>query len=302
MPALVLVSPEPLSGKTTLAAGLGERLRAQGKTVALLRLSGDEHAGPDAATFASLPFDVGRTGQAVEPAAARDAAAGADIALIEAPAGDPGEVLRAVPGARAVVAAAAGSSAEDVASYCRGLGDALAGVLLNRVPQRRLDAVKRAFQGVSPAALVSEDRVLAAPTLGQVAEAIEARAQFLNGARDRVVERPVIASISADPGQGYFALQRPSAVIVRGDKPDLQLAALNAGAPCLILTGGDPPLSYVLDRAEEDEIPLLQTGLDTVATVQRIESLFAVAPFAGEAKVARIAGLLAGVDVSSLLK
>ena len=54
------------------------------------------------------------------------------------------------------------------------------------------------------------------------------------------LDRPLIATISADPGQGYFAGYDAKAVIVRSDKPDLQLAALNAGAACLILTGGLP--------------------------------------------------------------
>jgi len=148
-----------------------------------------------------------------------------------------------------------------------------------------------------------EDRTLAAPTLGQVTGAIEAQASFLTARWEHPLERPLVASISADPGQGYFALHRADAVIVRGDKPDLQLAALNAGAPCLILTGGAPPLSYVLDRAEGDGVCLLRTELSTLATVERIEALFGALPFAGgEAKLHRIGALLEGVELAALRK
>ncbi|HEU4759148.1 MAG TPA: DRTGG domain-containing protein [Dehalococcoidia bacterium] len=303
-PALILVAPEPLAGKTTLAAGLAQRLAAGGHTVALLRLAGDEHAAADAATFAALPFNASGSGQPLEPGALGEATAATQIAVIEAPSGDATDIIKAAPTARAVVVAGAGSAAADVAAYCRGLGPALAGVIVNRVPARRAEAVKAALAaaGLTPLAMVAEDRLLAAPTLAQIAEAIQARAQFLNASGERLVARPVIASISADPGQGYFTQQDPSAVIVRGDKPDLQLAALNAGAPCLLLTGGDPPLSYVLDRVEEDEVPLLQTGLDTVTTVQRIEGLFAAAPFGGEEKLRRIAELLDVLDATALLK
>ncbi len=88
---------------------------------------------------------------------------------------------------------------------------------------------------------------------------------------------------------------------MRSDNPDLQLAALNAGVTCLIVTGGYPLLSYVLDRAEEDEIALLQTGMDTVTTVERIEAMFAAAPFAGgEAKLRRLAGMLSEIDAAGL--
>ena len=314
MPALLLISPEPLAGKTTLAVGLAQRFKELGRSLALLRLAGDEHAAADASYLAGLPFNIHRLSEPLEPANALGAAKGADVALIEAPAGDPAETLKALRQAqdrplplgtaRALVVASGSSSPDDVALYCRPLGDSLAGLVLNRVPQRRRDPIRAAFEaaGLPLLVLLPEDRTLAAPTLGDVAQAIQARASFLNANRSRLLDRPLVASISADPSQGYFARYRPSAVIVRGDKPDLQLAALNADAPCLIVTGGLPLLSYVLERAEEEEIPILQTELDTVATVQRIEGMFAVTPFGGsETKLRRLAELLADLDVAALL-
>ena len=89
-------------------------------------------------------------------------------------------------------------------------------------------------------------------------------------------------------------------MIVRGDKPDLQLAALNAGAPCLILTGGQQTLSYVLDRCEEDEIPLLETSLETVAAVERIEGMFAAGPFTGGHKIRGAAELLGDLELTAI--
>jgi BioD-like phosphotransacetylase family protein len=78
------------------------------------------------------------------------------------------------------------------------------------------------------------------------------------------------------------------------------LGALNAGVPCLIVTGGLPVVSYVKDRAEDEEIPILGTPYDTVAAVQRLEALYAATPLSGRAKVER-AGQLAGeLDISSL--
>lgn len=314
MPALLLVSPEPLAGKTTLAVGLAQRLKQNGHSLALLRLAGDEHAAADASRLASLPFNSHRLGEPLEPAAALGAAEGAGVALIEAPAGDPAEVLKALRQAqdrpvgtdRALVIASNGSPSFDgLAQYCRSLGDSLAGLILNRVPQRRRESVSAALEALGlppPLAMVPEDRTLAAPTLGDVAQAIRAQASFLNDNRTRLMDRPLVASISADPGQGYFARYQPSAVIVRGDKPDLQLAALNADAPCLIVTGGLPPLSYVLERAEEEEIPILQTELDTVATVQRIEGMFVATPFTiTDSKLDRLTELLADLDVAALL-
>ena len=190
----------------------------------------------------------------------------------------------------------------DIPSLCSALGDACAGVAVTRVPVRRLEATRDAVGAIGARllGLIPEDRTLAAPTLGAVAEALEADSSSLNSASETVIDRPIISSISADPAQGYFARYSPNAVIVRGDKPDQQLGALNAGAPCLIVTGGLPVLSYVEERAAGEGIPVLRTPYDTVAAVERLEALYGATPFCGRAKVERIAGLAGELDISAL--
>ncbi|HEV8574328.1 MAG TPA: DRTGG domain-containing protein [Dehalococcoidia bacterium] len=291
MAALILTSPEPLSGKTTVAAGLARAIVRQGKSVAVSRLAGDDHAEADASFFTSLK-DVS--------ADAKTAAA----AIVEAPSGEAGQALQGYPDAKAIVVANGSGSAGDLAEYCGSLGARCAGLIVNKAPVRRVDAVRADAegQGLKVIAVLVEDRLLAAPVLRDVAAALSAQVEHLQNGGLRPLDRPVIATISADPGQGYFTHYEATAVIVRSDKPDLQLAALNAGAACLIVTGGLPILSYVLDRAQDDEIPLLRTALDTVSTVREIEGLFARLPFAGgEGKLDRISEMLAGVDVPALV-
>jgi BioD-like phosphotransacetylase family protein len=286
MASLLLVSPEPLGGKTAVAVGLAQGLRRRGQTSAVSRLTGDDNAEADAALFAN--FGLSSDG----------------IRIIESPAGDAGASLAGDPEARALVVADGSRPLSPILEYCGALGDRFAGLVLNKIPPKRAEAIRTDAQtaGVNLVAVVPEDRLLAAPVLRDVATALSASVEhFNNGTGLQPLDRPIIATISADPGQAHFARYDASAVIVRSDKPDLQLAALNAGAACLIVTGGLPLLSYVLDRAEEDAIPLLRTGLDTITTVNAIENLFATAPFqGGEAKVRRIAELLSEVDAISL--
>jgi BioD-like phosphotransacetylase family protein len=300
MPPLLILAPAALSGKTAVAVALGQRFSDAGRSVALSRLAGDRNAGEDARLFSGLDFNAVRRMEPVEPSAA--VAADADVTLVEAPAGDPREPAGSLSAGALVVAAYSDPLPADIPSYCQALGDSCSGVVITRVPGRRLEATRAAAEAaaVRLVALVPEDRLLAAPSLGAIAEALEAESSFLNSARDNVIDRPVISSISADPSQAYFAHHNPNAVIVRADKPDQQLAALNAGAPCLIITGGLPVLSYVEDRAQEEEIPLLRTRLDTVATVERLEALYGATPFSGRAKVERVAQLLGETDISSL--
>jgi len=295
MPALLIASLAPLSGKTAVAVGLAQRLSQGGKRVALLRLKGDEAANLDAALLASLPFNSERRQAAVPPREAAQDIKKADVALMETPAGDLNAEVRALD-ARAVVVARYGELAEGhLADFCRSLGDGLLGVVATTVPRRRLESAQRSLAqaGLPQLALIPEDRTLASPTIGELAEALGAQALYLDDLGQTVLEGILIASISADPGQGYFARYNPKAVIVRSDKPDLQLAALNAGAPCLVLTGGRPPLSYVLQRAEEDGIPILITRHDTLTTVSLLEELYSRTRFGGEAKVRRIGQLMA---------
>jgi BioD-like phosphotransacetylase family protein len=221
--------------------------------------------------------------------------------FVEAPAGDLGVAIAAQPGARTVVVATPATSPADLAAYIGGAK--IAGVILNRVPVKRVVPIRRAYDaaGVKLLGIVAEDRLLAAPSVGQVAAALSAESENLNGNAERLLERVVIASIAADPGQTYFDRTNANAIIVRGDKPDLQLAALNTGPICLIVTGGLPVLSYVLERVADEEIPLLRTKLDTTHAVGAIEGLFGSQPFSGSPeKLRRIEELLAGVDVDAL--
>ncbi len=302
MNSLLIAAPEPLCGKTAVAVALGQRFKDSGRTVALVRLTGDGHAEADAGLYATLPFNDRRRPRPVEP---QEAATDADVTLIEAPAGDAHGLAQSLPAKVLVVAAYAHPLPTDLPSFCGTLGDACAGIVINRVPRRRLEATRAAAQsaisgGARLVALIPEDRTLAAPSLGAIAEALESEATLPDSAREDVIDRPVISSISADPGQGYFARHAPNAVIVRGDKPDQQLGALNVGVPCLIVTGGLPVSSYVRERAEEEKIPILATSYDTVAAVQRLEALYAVTPFSGRAKVERAAQLAGDLDISSL--
>lgn len=220
-----------------------------------------------------------------------------DATITEIPAAE------APPSGDAKVVVVGAPETEGLANYCKSIGANLAGVILNRVPLKRTAKARAAAEsaGLKVLAVVPEDKLLASPTLRDIITALEAETSFLNGSEARIIERPVIASISADPGQGYFVHVNPSAVIVRSDKPDLQLSALNAGATCLIITGAYPILSYVLDRAEADDVPMLRTQQDTVQTVETIEGLFAAAPFSGgEEKLQRITELLADLDETAL--
>ena len=64
------------------------------------------------------------------------------------------------------------------------------------------------------------------------------------------------------------------AVVTGADRTDIQLAALEASTQCLILTGIGDPLTQLIHRAEELEVPILKVDMDTLSCVEVIEQAF----------------------------
>ncbi|HEY5638489.1 MAG TPA: DRTGG domain-containing protein [Dehalococcoidia bacterium] len=281
MPTVLVAAPAPLAGKTTVAVACARALAKSGTKVSLERAGDDANADEDRRVFGSLGTAPG------------------DARMIEIPAGDPSAALGEHDGARVLIVATPETVAETMA-IVKAVGLALAGVVLNRArpPGGQAGAD---FGGVALLAVIPEDERLAAPGLDAVAAALNAEALNINGSGPRSLGRLVIASIAADPGQAYFDRTRAESVIVRSDKPDLQLAAINAGAQCLIVTGDSPVLSYVRDRVAEDETPFLRTALDTKGAVEAIEALYGATAFtAGAEGLSRLDELFASADLSSL--
>lgn len=296
MPALVVFSRRPRVGKTAVAVGLAQCLRRDKRSTAVIRVGSpdDESAVADARCLATLGLAAGDASQPVSPEEAAGLvkdAAGTTL-ILELPTG---EAPSPIESPAVLVERFADLDAGNAASLAKTLGATLAGLIVTSTPTSRLDALAAELSGQSVPLLAAlpEDHLLAAPTIGEMATALDAQTLFLDGHADTLVERMTIASIAADPGQSYFVRFGPQAVIVRCDKPDLHLAALHTSTLCLILTGGHMPLGYVTERAEGQGVPILITAQDTPAAVAALEPLYAGGRFSGRAKAERIAQLMA---------
>ncbi|KPJ50720.1 MAG: hypothetical protein AMJ38_01420 [Dehalococcoidia bacterium DG_22] len=312
MPVLLVFSLRPLVGKTAVSVAIAERLDQDGYPLRLARLATaepDEAAQADARCFAFLslsaakkehPFSLDEVAELVKRTSSPD-----NVVIVELPAGfSPGEAIQTVGGVVVLVERSADLTVDQVAALQKELGQAFVGLVLTAVPRARTAAVADtlAQKGITSLALLPEDRLLSSPSIGEIAQALQAEMLFADGRTEEVIERLTIASISADPGQDYFARFSRQAVVVRCDKPDLQLAALNAGSRCLILSGGRMPLDYVSERAEAEGVPLLITGKGTVAILQALEGLYFKSRF-GHQKAERIGQLTAEhLDYDRLLR
>jgi BioD-like phosphotransacetylase family protein len=312
MPVLLVSSLRPLVGKTAVSVGIAKRLDQDGYRLELARLATaepDEGAQADARCFASLSLSAEKKGHPLslnEVAKLVKGTSSSDVVfIVELPAGSsPGEAFRALGGVVVLVERSADLTVGTVAPLQKELGEAFVGLVVTAVPQARTDTIADtlAQKGMPSVAFFPEDRLLSSPSIAEMAQALEAEMLFADGRTEEVIERLTIASISADPGQDYFARFSRQAVVVRCDKPDLQLAALNADTRCLILSGGQMPLVYVSERAEAEGVPLLITDKDTIAAVQTLEGLYLKSRF-GHQKTERISQLTAGhLDYDRLLR
>ena len=98
--------------------------------------------------------------------------------------------------------------------------------------------------------------------------------------------------MSLDPGELRFGRYDNNAVVVRGDRPDIQMSALNSSVASLLLTGGIEPIEYIYYEAREEEIPIILVETDTHATMAALNDVTTAARVDTAFKVERFARLL----------
>jgi BioD-like phosphotransacetylase family protein len=277
MAVLLVASAEPGVGRSVFAAALAWRLARDGKRVTLARLAGDEGAAADAAAFASIE-ELMAPAQPVQGGDLKDVAG--DV-VAEAPAG-PVDALAKELDARVALVATPSSRPLDVPP------DRLETRILTRVPEAQVARLRA--PGV---AVVGEDRILAAPSVDDIARAT--KAEYLHRADVPIsIERVMLGTIASDAASPYFGNRERTCVVTRHDKTDVQLAALFTDMVCLVLTGGKPPSPYLLDRVSgrREEVAVLLAPGDTVETMRAIEGLYGASRFDGRGRMERAVALL----------
>jgi BioD-like phosphotransacetylase family protein len=178
------------------------------------------------------------------------------------------------------------------------LGDAMIGVVLNAIPRQRMPFVQEVVQpaleerGIPVLAVLPQERLLLSVSVGELAEFLTGTILCCPDKVDELVEHLMVGAMSVDSALTYFRRKPNKAVITGGDRPDIQLAALETSTKCLILTGNLRPSPIILGRAEEVGVPMLLVRQDTLSTVETIERFFGKTRFHLEKKVQRFEEML----------
>jgi BioD-like phosphotransacetylase family protein len=186
------------------------------------------------------------------------------------------------------------SSALDVSKIlqiCKKLGPRLLGVVINFVPKPKIEAVKQELTalfgkaGIKVLGIFPEIRSLLGVSIGELAKILDGEVLTSPEAVDDIVENVMLGAMTLDSGVEYFARKADKAAVIRGERPDMQLAALETSTKCLIITNNMKPLPAVVTQAEEKHVPIILVKQDTAATIAGIEEALTKTSFRSPRKL-----------------
>lgn len=149
------------------------------------------------------------------------------------------------------------------------LKDDMLGVVLNDVPENEMRDCEEILapwlkaQGIEVLGIMGHERRLAAIRILDLAHGLGGRIVTGSSRGSRMVQGFLIGTMQVDNFMMHLRGKPGSAVIVGGDRADLQLAALHADSPCIILTGNIPPSELIRKRAEARGVTLVSVREDT---------------------------------------
>ena len=179
------------------------------------------------------------------------------------------------------------------------LGDQLAGVVLNDIPPTFMDEVEsliRPFlesRGIKVLGVIPRDPLMGAIKVSDLADRLGGKVISAHSRADRVVENFLIGTMQVENFMTHFRKNRNSAVIVGGDRSDVQLVALEGDCPCLVLTGNLYPNDIILTRFEVLDTPIIIVRDDTFTVAKKMETILSRHKLRDTVKIKQGADLVA---------
>ena len=159
------------------------------------------------------------------------------------------------------------------------LGDQLLGVLLNDIPpsfKEELDTLLHPFlesKGIKVLGKIPSDPLMGAIKVADLADRLGGRIITAQDKSERVVENFLIGTMQVENFMTHFRKSKKSAIIVGGDRSDVQLVALEGQCQCLVLTGNLYPNDIIMTRAEVLEVPIVVVRDDTFTVAKKMEAI-----------------------------
>lgn len=159
------------------------------------------------------------------------------------------------------------------------LDDRLLGVVINWVKREEEPDIKELVIpwlekiGVPVLGWLPFDAFLTSITVGELSERLGGRIICGHESLDNFVQNYLIGGMEVDKFFEYLRRTPNAAVIVGGDRADIQLVAIEQGAKCLVLTGNLSPNEIIISKAEQRNVPIVLSREHTYPTAKRIQEI-----------------------------
>ena len=195
------------------------------------------------------------------------------------------EIVSSVNAKVIIVASFLSKRTQSIIEFAEGFEDYLLGVVINNLTlygNTKFEEIwKPAFDNanVNLLGIIPENRTLLSLTVAKIADILGAQLYSGDEYKDNLVESFMVGGFGMDPGQYVFNTRNKKAVIVRGDRPDVQMSALETSLSCFIMTGGLEPIEYVQYESAEEKVPILIVQENTLDTMHAIDKLSSFSEF-----------------------
>ena len=174
----------------------------------------------------------------------------------------------------------------------KDLGEHFIGVIFNKVTHEFRQSVddyivpflKR--RGIDVIGILPHDPLVGSITVEELNEMLGGKVLCCHDRLSNLIERFLIGAMQVDRATEYFKMTKNNAVIVGGDRADIQLSAIESGTECLVLTGELYPSEVIVSRAEQKNIPIIVIRDDTYTVAKKVERLSVRLRLRDKAKVA----------------
>lgn len=172
------------------------------------------------------------------------------------------------------------------------------GIVMNFVPNSMIEQVRLQLAdlldkaGIKVFGIIPEVRSLLGVTVGEMIEILDGEVLTSPDNADEIVENVMLGAMTPDSGAIYFSRKENKAAVIRGDRADMQLAALETSTKCLILTNNVKPLPAVMSQAQDKHVPIIMVKQDNSAAIARIEEALSKANFRNPRKLEAFGNIL----------
>lgn len=161
----------------------------------------------------------------------------------------------------------------------KDLGNNFIGVIFNKVTHEFRQGVddyiipflKR--KNIDVIGIIPHDPLVGSVTVEELNEMLGGKVLCCHDKLNNLIERFLIGAMQVDRATEYFRMTKNNAVIVGGDRADIQLSAIESGTECLVLTGELYPSELIISRAEQKNIPIIVVRDDTYTVAKKVERL-----------------------------